>query len=221
LSDYLTSLHKNAAARAELLIASGNAPDNVHIDLTLGGKFEAMGETSDALNSYKKATVENPHNVEALAAAGRVSLESGDYEAARQYLDEAAAQTSLAGSERERVLAMRAEADRLFQLWPSEELPERERAEHLMLGKTIAEKRFEACSKQKVSEPSPALMSLKPRWASLGKIRSADVETNAGLQDAVLNLVHDTETITAVACGAPMGDDAYLLRLARQPSKHE
>jgi tetratricopeptide (TPR) repeat protein len=218
LSDYLASLHQNSAARAELLIASGNAPDNVHIDLTLGGKFEAMGATVDALNSYKKATVENPHNVDALMAAGRMSLESGDYEAARQFLDVAGAQTQQPGELRDRVLAMKYDADRLFELSTSDRLPAKERAEHLLLGKTIAEKRFDACSKEPGAATSPAMMGLKSRWSAVKKTRADEIEVNPTLEIMIAGLIRDAEIATSVACGPPSGDDAFLLKLARQPN---
>ena len=40
-------------------------------------------------------------------------------------------------------------------------------------------------------------------------------------QDAVMKLVYDTETQTSQICGAPTGDDALLLMLAKSPKAME
>ena len=40
-------------------------------------------------------------------------------------------------------------------------------------------------------------------------------------QDAVMRLVYDTETQTSQICGAPAGDDALLLMLAKSPKAVE
>jgi len=44
---------------------------------------------------------------------------------------------------------------------------------------------------------------------------------DTGEQDAVMKLVYDTETQTSQICGAPTGDDALLLMLAKSPKPVE
>ncbi len=82
LADYLASIHDTTAARAELLIAAGNASNKTDVNLLLGNKFAAIGDASDALNSYEKALESNPREHAALETAGRLSLQLGDYAAA-------------------------------------------------------------------------------------------------------------------------------------------
>ncbi len=49
-----------------------------------------------------------------------------------------------------------------------------------------------------------------------------ELERNPGpAADAELQLIYDTEKITAAQCGAPTGDDALLLKIAQNPDAVE
>lgn len=216
LVDYLTSIHNLTGARAELLIASGNAANDVDINIVLGGKFAAIGDTSDALNSYQKALADDPHQQAALEAAGRLSLQLGDDAAARAFLDRDLQEGIKDASQRDQVMAAAAEAKRLEELSFSANLPDHERAEHLLLGKAIAEARFNSCSAQlgESAKPSAAMSDLKSRWKAAEKIRLHALEEDEQMQGDLAALIGDTEVTASRACGFPSGDDAILLRLA-------
>ncbi|SFS18209.1 Tetratricopeptide repeat-containing protein [Granulicella pectinivorans] len=216
LADYLMSLDQMEAARAELLIAAGNAPNDAQINLTFGEKFAALGDVSDALASYKKALGEDPHNQSALQAIGRLSFHAGDYEAAHTYLEVALRQGIKDQSQREQMLAMATDAQRLVQLSFSRRLPARQRADHLLLGRGIAESRFNACSSQlgATAPLSAAMQDLKSRWKTADSIVRRTVQQNADAQDTLADLISDTEVTTSKECGQPAGDDALLLMLA-------
>ena len=117
---------------------------------------------------------------------------------------------------------MEHDAGRLGELSLSRELPAGERAQHLLEAWTIAQGRLNACAAQLAggaggtAEVPPALEDLKASWqkASKGATRRALVE-NAAAQDSMTQLIYDTEIETAQWCGAPAGDDALLLTLAR------
>ena len=87
----VTSLAQNdlAAARNELLVAGGNAPDTPAIDQTLAGLLAQAGAPSDALAYYEKALAHDPQNQSALRAAGRLAFSLGDYAKARPLLERA------------------------------------------------------------------------------------------------------------------------------------
>jgi len=223
LADYLTSIHNLAAARTELLIASGNAENDAMINLSLGGKFAAIGDIPNALNSYKKVLVDKPHDLSALEAAGRLSLQSGDYAAAHGFFVEALEAGIEDANLRGRVLAANEEAERLEDLAFSPNMPDYKRAEHLMMGKAIAEARYNSCTMQlgETAQPPVDMLDLKPRWRAAENIRTRALKEDDGLQESLSSLIRDTEVVASKVCGPPSGDDAILLRLAesREPNQ--
>ena len=217
LVDYFVQRHDFTAARAELLIATGNAPDQLELNLLLGDKFVAAEDPRDALQAYQRAIANDPANARALASAGRVAYGLGEYEAAHKLLRRALAES--ADADRGDLETMEHNAGRLVELSLSRELPAGERAQHLLAVWTIAQARLNACAAQRAAgstEAPPALEDLKASWqrASKGATRRALVE-NAAAQDSMTQLIYDTEIETAQWCGQPAGDDALLLMLAR------
>ena len=216
LADYLTSLHQTEAARAELLIASGNAPNDLNVIVTIGGKFAAIGDAADALTAYKKAEAADSHNEAVLEAIGRLSFQTGDYERAHTYLEKALGLGIPDQSQKDGVVALSSEAERLVDLSFSRGLSARQRTEHLFLAKNIAELRLHTCSAQ-LSDPalrSFAMQDLESRWKATHKLSRRSVQQDADAQDSMADLINDTEWITAKECGQPSGDDALLLKLA-------
>jgi tetratricopeptide (TPR) repeat protein len=218
LADYLTSIHDLAAARAELLIASGNASNDADVNMVLGNKFAANGDATDALNSYKKALEGNPRDPAALETAGRVALQLGDYDAGYTFLDTDLKEGIQDSSRREQVMALADEARRLEELALSPSLPNHERAEHLHLGKAIAQARFDTCSAQPgVATQQPVgLVDLRLRWKAAASVSLRTLVNDEAAQRSLSSLIGDTEVFAARVCGAPSGDDALLLRLTSQ-----
>jgi Tfp pilus assembly protein PilF len=217
LSDYLIQRGELGPARTELLFAAANAPDSASFNILLGDKLLQANAPAVALARYKRAIKLDPHNLRALAKAGQLSYNRGDYAGARKLLElalrekpepEQAAQLSRLSGDAERVLRLYAGAD----------LPFEERVEHLRLAAPIAKRRFDACAAEFPVLQAP-LLTLKARWQA-----AADVAGNLRLpaqgmdaQNAAQQLLFDTEVQTAQACGAPTDDDALLLMLARTP----
>jgi len=210
LVDYLIQQRDFAPARAELLIAAGNAPANLHLDGMLADKLVAAGDTTDALAEYGKAIADNPHNVAALAGAGKLLYDRGDYEKAQPLLTRALEDAP----QREDIAALAKDAGRLVELSLSRSLPAHERAAHLVTDAKIAQARLLGCLAH--GSDAAALADLQARWkaAGTGSKRDALVENAAG-QDLLTQLIFDTERETP-ACGEPTGDDALLLKLAQQ-----
>jgi tetratricopeptide (TPR) repeat protein len=217
LADYLMSLHQIEAARAELLIAAGNAPENVSINMTLGNKFLALADPVDALTAYKKAIAADPHSQAALEAMGRLLFESGEYETAHSYLEEALERGIRNESDKQQVAEMAAQAQRLVQLSFSRRLPARERTEHLLIGEKSAQARFSSCSAKSAitAQRSAAMQDLASRWKGSEKVIRRVRQQDADAQDVLADLISDTEVVSAQECGQPTGDDALLLLLTR------
>ncbi len=89
LSRYLIAHHDLSSARTELLVAGGNAPDDIGLALTIAPLLEQASAPSDALNYYRKVLAREPDNQQALEAAGRLEYEFGHFEEAHRLLEEA------------------------------------------------------------------------------------------------------------------------------------
>jgi tetratricopeptide (TPR) repeat protein len=238
LSQFLRAHHDFSSARTELLIAGGNAPDDLPLELTLAPLLEQANAPHDALNYYQKILAQEPKNWTALLAAGRLEYDSGHFDAAHRLLEQAAQeQTS-----QEQVIhkqetpatiqeamspdmkAMLDNSARIVALAPSKKLPNSERVTRILKARELAKRRFDSCNVQVSTasgQPSP-LQDLSAKWAS--KLATASRSTllnEPTQQDATMQLVFDTESQTSKVCGPPTGDDALLLQLVKFPSVME
>jgi tetratricopeptide (TPR) repeat protein len=228
LSRYLIAHHDLSSARTELLIAGGNAPDNVGLALTLAPLLEQADAPSDALNYYQKALAREPNNLTALEAAGRLEYGSGRFEEAHRLLEQAVpkhavANVGEAGLPPE-ITTMLDNSAQIIALAPSKKLSPAENVTRILKASDLAKKRFENCNVQ-ISSASGVPSTLQPlgaRWMSKeAAINRAALLNDSTEQDAVMKLVFDTEVQTSQICGAPTGDDALLLLLAKSPKAME
>lgn len=218
LADYLTEQHDFEAARAEILISAGNAPDDATLNLLFGDKLAAAGDLNDALTYYRRAIADSPKDRVPLEKAGRTAYALGDYAMAHRLLTRALDEdtTPEAKAQDAEINGMAQNAARLLELSLSRELAPRERAEHLVAASTIAKARLNACTTQLGAASAPqAIQDLKARWKTIGAVTQRALAENATAQDGMAQLIYDTEFETAAACGAPAGDDALLLKLAQ------
>jgi tetratricopeptide (TPR) repeat protein len=227
LSRYLIAHHDLSSARTELLIAGGNAPDDISLALTIAQLLEQADAPYDALTYYQKVLAREPNNLTSLEAAGRLEYGFGHFEEAYRLLEkagrdhEAATSQSAFPAELQEMLDNSA---KILPLVPSKKLPPGERVARILRALDIARKRFESCNDQ-IAAPSglsSPLQTLAARWTS----KEASVDRGALLndsteQDAVMKLVYDTEIQTNQICGAPTGTDALLLLLAKSPKGTE
>jgi Flp pilus assembly protein TadD len=210
LARYLIAEHQPGTARAELLIAGGNAPNIPELDITLAGLLEQTGASTEALAFDQKALLVRPRDPAALTNAGRLAYAMGDYAAARMLLERALHEQP----QDDQVATLLAHAERILQLIPSDTLPERERVDRILAARAIAKKRLADCAAS-ITAPQNPLRPLLDRWTSEdGTSRSALLH-DSDKQKAVLQLTYDTEIETSQRCAAPQGDDALLLLLAR------
>jgi tetratricopeptide (TPR) repeat protein len=227
LARYLIAHHDLGSARTELLVAGGNAPDDVGLALTLAPLLEQAGAPADALNYYKKVLARDPGNRTALEAAGRLEYGFGNFEEAYKLLEHARHEHTgdLDSTEQPpQSTIMMENAARILALAPQRGLPAKERAARILKVRDIAKKRFEGCNAQVAvaSGMSSPLQTLAASWASREATASLiELLKDASLQDAAMKLVYDTEQQTSQICGAPTSDDALLLLLAKSPKAME
>jgi tetratricopeptide (TPR) repeat protein len=228
LSRYLIAHQDLSSARTELLIAGGNAPDDVGLALTLGPLLEQAGAPHDALNYYQKVLARDPNNQTALEAAGRLQYGFGNFDDAHRLLEQAGHQRAIANSSETglsaEVTAMLNNSAQILTLAPSKKLPPAERVARILKARDLAKKRFESCNAEvsAANGPAPPLQNLGARWmGNEATVNRAALLKDSAEQDAVMKLAFDTEVQTAQICGAPTGDDALLLLLAKSPRAME
>ena len=77
LAEYLIALGDLPSARAELLIASADAPEDPAVYTTLGASFEQANDPTDALNLYQKAIKANPDELGCALQGGPGGVSAG------------------------------------------------------------------------------------------------------------------------------------------------
>jgi tetratricopeptide (TPR) repeat protein len=217
LARYLIAHHDNNNARSELLITGGNNPNDVGVELMLADLLQQANDPQDALNYYQKVLAQEPKNETALVAAGRMEYEGGNFEEAHRLLEEAVKEQGDAPAD---IATMLENSARIVRLSPAAKLPVGERVGRLLRARDLARKRFDACNARlsTASGLAAPLQSLGARWTSGdASLSRAALLTDQARQDATMQLVFDTEVQTNQICGAPSGDDALLLLLARSP----
>jgi tetratricopeptide (TPR) repeat protein len=228
LARYLIAHHDLSSARTELIVAGGNAPDDLALALTLAQLLEQANAPHDALNYYKKVLERQPNNQTALEAAGRLEYGFGNFDDARHLLEQAAHVHAAASSGEDglspEMATMLDNSAKILSLMPSKKLPEGERIARILKARDLTKKRFEDCNAKVggMSEPSSPLQTLGARWKNKeATVSRAALMNDSDEQDAVMKLVYDTEMQTSQICGAPTGDDSILLLLAKSPKAIE
>lgn len=224
MARYLLSRHENDAARTQLLIAASNAPENPSVQLEIAGLLEQANALPDALNIYRAAASGRNPPLAALQGVGRAAFALGMYRLASDDLGRA-----LSGPLASTIPDNQKMADRdmldtslhILLLYPALDLSPRSRAERILSIRKIARQRLTDCTGSAASAPAK-LSSIVARWSQLPPtITLGQLEQNPDLEQTILQLAYDTETATAQTCGAPSGDDALLLRIARNPNAVE
>jgi tetratricopeptide (TPR) repeat protein len=227
LSRYLIAHHDLSSARTELLVTGGNAPDDLGLTMTIAPLLEQASAPRDALNYYQKVLARDPNNQTALEAAGRLEYSFGDFEEAYHLLERAAREADTSSMEDKlspQIEAMLNTSAQVLAVAPSKKLPPSERVARVLKARDVAKKRFESCNSKAAaaSGMTSPLRTLSARWTSKeATVDRAELLNGPARLDAVIKLIYDTELQTSQSCGAPTGDDALLLLLAKSPKVTE
>lgn len=225
LSNYLILQHRLPSARAELLIAAADAPATTDAYTELGDSLLTANDPGDAVNQYQKAAKLNPEDSFALLKAGRLEYQIGRYAEAYKLLSAAhrTSSATLSDANSSELQSLMENSRRIQELTVDQQLPARQREEHLLQDLSIAKTRFMDC-RVKLGDDSalPATMQgLATEWQTAGQYtRRRSALDNDTTEANMTKLVFDTEEVTEKLCGPPVGDDALLLMLANVSSGH-
>jgi tetratricopeptide (TPR) repeat protein len=224
LAKYLIERKRFDRAQNQLLIAAGNAPDDVAIELEIAGLLENAQSPSNALQLYRKSLQHRPVQLAALEGAGRTAYTLNRFLLAKQYLERAlnhpdfGKQSATAQSQFRNMLS---DSDHILLLYPETDQNVRARAERILVNKKTAQDRLTSCLSTKSTAP-PDLQTLADQWRQLpAKLRLLQLEQSPELEQQIMQLVYRTEQVTSQQCGRPTGNDALLLKIAETPEAIE
>jgi tetratricopeptide (TPR) repeat protein len=151
LINYLTEHQLFDQARSELLVASGNAPEeDISIQLDIARRMEQAQDPGDALHLYKMLLRHHGTLREALEGAGNTAFQLGRYAEAKRYLarsvDNAGADEE-PNPEVEQSRERLNEATRLLLLYPSSRLSTREQNVRILADRKLAMARLAQCTR--------------------------------------------------------------------------
>jgi tetratricopeptide (TPR) repeat protein len=219
LANYLIERGNLPMAQTELLIAASNAPPGAGLELGFGDELLRANDPTDALTYYRKAIAQDPRNPVAYEKAGRLAYQTGEFAQAQTWLQRAVRESAGAPqtAETEGVAAMLRNAERLLVLSPAAARTTKDRITRLLDDKAIAKRRWDACAAQSNKQGTlPVVQELNTRWAQAATISTHDaLAASQDNEEQLTSLINDSETMAADLCGAPSGDDALLLLLAK------
>ena len=220
LANFLIEQDQPSLAQNVLLVAASNAPSDPALSLSFGDDLLRANDPTDAMKQYQKAISESPRNAIAYEKAGQLAYATGDYAHARDYLEKALRESAgvlgVSAEPESDTTAMLRNAERLLVLDPRLATTRSDRVTRILNNRATARKRLDACMAQ-LTTPQLSFDTLKSRWtaSASNSTRSALMRDDSN-QDVNRSLINDTETETARFCGAPRGDDALLLLLAKR-----
>lgn len=224
LAQYLIDRNHYDRARNQLLIAAGNAPDDVNIELQIAAMLESAEDPANALRLYQKALQHRPARLAALEGAGRTADALNHFLQAKGYLERALNHPGFEKQPAEiqaQFRDMLADADHILLLYPSPNLSVRARAERVLINRKTAQQRLTDCLGTKTTVPSE-LQTLTSQWQHLpARISLPQLEQGPQMEQTIMQLVYQTEQVTSRQCGPPAGDDALLLKISAAPEAVE
>ena len=222
LANYLIDIKRLAAARAELIIAAGNAPSIPDLQIALGDTLIRAGDPASAIREYQQAFNEDPHSAIAFAKAGQLAYRQGDYTHARDWLEHALRESAGApgdAASENNVATLLKNSERILLLDPAAAPTQTARIIRLLDNRSLVVKRLSACTQQLASKSTlpNSMQLLDAQWKAARTQSRASLLKDPVAETTLQSLINTTEILTSELCGQPTGDDALLLLLAKQP----
>ncbi|CAN5540907.1 hypothetical protein BH10ACI4_BH10ACI4_36570 [soil metagenome] len=202
-------------ARTELLIASEDTNDDTPSELQIAALMNGAGDNASALSLFQKTLTHAPKNVTALEGAGTAAFNLGRYTTAQRYFrsaEEHARPASLSAATATRL----AEATRILELYPTQDLPRSERLKRNQQFLTLVRTQLVDCRLQTAGkDEADTLTQLDDQWkANVQKFSPNRLRNDLELQTSELPLAYDTLDQTRIFCPAKAGDDLLLQKIS-------
>lgn len=232
LINYLIQIHRENQARGELIIVSGNAPDDPAVKLPIAALMEKAKDPASASQIYKAVLQHSPHDLTALEGAARTAFAMGYFAQARDYIDKALAtpaEASESAQARQDLHDLREQAVDTLRLYPSSALSSLAQAQRVLHARNLVFDRLQACGVPLPDEPGgqivPApFVDLLDKWRALPDFAQLTVprlEKSEELRQSVMNLVYATERAADQSCSPATGENAMLAKIAANPDAVE
>lgn len=210
LSTYLLEKGQPRAARAELLIVSGNNPDAA-TQMQIAELLEQAGDTADALTDYRNAAADKQIAQRALRKITTLCYRMGEYDCVQTWAQKWLDQSGLEAADKEQAETLRRNAARLQEMSLAATLPNEERLRHLLSDGRVVERRLQAC---KAGKPSAQANDLQASWQQLNSIKTrSQLRHDEALRAQYQAQLFTTEHALDELCGPASGDDLLLLSL--------
>ncbi len=211
LARYLQEQGQVDAARAELLVAGGNAAGDPATDMRIAELLERSGDLSDARRLYDRAARTSGDSTAALSASGRVAYEMGDFPTAQRLLGKALAQ-STAGHPDSNLEEMLHVTDEVLALVPTMNLSDAERVRRILAMREIARRRTAACAQ---SSGSDGATQMGARLAMPeATLTARALRGNDDRQRAAIRLTYEVVAAGKSCTATPSLEDRALALLA-------
>jgi len=232
LINYLISVQRFPQARSELLIASGNAPDDPEVKLQIAALMEKAEDPGSAGQIYRSILLHQSRNLTALKGAARTAFALGNFVQSRDYVERALANPAEAtdsAQERQDLHDLLDQSVQILLLYPSPALTVRAQAERILRDRNLVYERLRACKVPLPGEPTdaatpPLLADAVKNWTSLPDFANLTVprlQTDADLRQDVMKRVYETERAADKSCDAATGENALLSKIAANPGAVE
>lgn len=232
LINYLISVQRFPQARSELLIASGNAPDDPEVKLQIAALMEKAEDPGSAGQIYRSILLHQSRNLTALKGAARTAFALGNFVQSRDYVERALAnpvEQSDSAQERQDLRDLLEQSVQILLLYPSPALTVRAQAERVLRDRNLVYERLRDCGIPLPGQPAndatpPLLAEAVKNWESLPSFANLTVpslESDADLRQQVMKRVYETERAADKSCDAPTGENALLSRIAANPGAVE
>jgi Flp pilus assembly protein TadD len=197
-------------AESQLILLSGNLPEDPQLHTQVGNLYTRVGDDQRALAQFRDALTLDKDYAPAIEGAGQAAFRIGDFRAAQSYLTRARELDSSNTTIRNLSGILSA----VFVLNPYQQgIPEADKIQRTLRAFEVVGNRLQSCSQ---TQPSPT-GSYFERWKELKAIANTHfLKQHPEEMETLLDFVAAAEKLAQAHCGEPAEEDSALLAIAHQ-----
>ena len=210
LIHYYLERGDNGHAESQLILLSGNLPEDPKLHTQVGDLYTRVGADQRALAQFREALTLDPNYPAAIEGAGEAAFRVGDFRTAHAYVTRSR-ELDPTNSTTKNVLGI---LDAVFTLNPYQQgIAEAQKIERTTHAFDIAGKRLQSCSQTQQSSVDPFF----DRWNQLKAIANARfLKQHPEEIETLLEFTFSAEKLAQTHCGEPTSEDSALLAIAHQ-----